>query len=495
MIAKLALWSTFTVYLVIVLAIGVAAWRRTRNASDYFLGGRALSPLVAALSAGASDMSGWMLLGLPGFAYVAGVEAGWIALGLFLGGAVNWLVTARRLRIYTHQLDDAVTIPVYLQRRFEDHGRWLRVLASGFILLFFLFYVASGLIGGGKLFVSTFGLGYHAAVLIGTTVIIFYTAFGGFLAVSWTDVFQGALMTAALVAVPLMVLAAPGGAGFAEHLVALNPSLLDPFRGMDGSPLGVLGIASLLGWGLAYFGQPHILARFKAIRSHHDVPRAALIGVSWSGFIYLAAVLMGMCGIFALGTELPDPEKVFMALVQQLFHPLVAGFLLAAILAAIMSTVDSQLLVSSSALAEDIYPLVTGSTLDPVERMRAGRFCVVILAIVATTLAMDENSRVLDVVAYAWGGLGAALGPTVLLSLYWPRMNRQGAIAGVLTGGLTIIVWRQLEGGWFDLYELVPGFGLSCVAIVIASLLGPAPPAGVYNGFAAMRAALRAGRD
>jgi len=492
---QLALWATFLAYLLIVLGIGFAAWRRTRNASDYFLGGRRLSPAVAALSAGASDMSGWVLLGLPGAAYASGLEAGWIALGLCLGVGLNWWLTASRLRVYSQQLGDAVTLPVYLQRRFADEGVLLRVLATGFILLFFLFYVASGLIGGGKLFVATFGVPYHGAVLLGAGAIIVYTVFGGFLAVSWTDVFQAALMSAALLAVPLAVMIDAGSVGgFAERVRAIDPNLLDPLRGSSGEPLGLLAIVSLLGWGLAYFGQPHILACFKAIGSHHDVPRAAAVGLAWAVFIYVAAVAVGLSGLVLLGENLGDAEHVFMALVRALFHPLVAGILLAAILAAIMSTVDSQLLVSSSALAEDLYPLLAREALNPVERMRLGRVAVVVLAVAATGLAMDEDSKVLDVVAYAWAGLGAALGPAVLVSLYWPRMNRQGALAGVVTGGLTVIVWRQLEGGLFALYELVPGFLLAVAAIVAVSLATAPPPAAVRQHWQAMRAEHTAAR-
>lgn len=467
---------TFFVYLAGVMAIGIYAWIQTKNASDYFLGGRSLSPGVAAISAGASDMSGWVLLGLPGFAYLSGLEAAWISVGLCTGVALNWWLSAKRLRVYSVQLEDAVTVPAYLQRRFKDPTPWLKICSATFILLFFLFYVASGLIGGGKLFVAVFDMDYQYAVIIGAVIVVLYTLFGGFLAVSWTDVFQALLMTLALVVVPIVVVTDAGG--FSETVAkveAINPEFLDMFTDNAGAPLSLIAILSSLGWGLAYFGQPHILARFMAIRSPSDVKVAAIIGVSWSVFIYLAAIAVGLAGAVYLSTPLEDSEKVFMSLVAVLFNPVIAGILLAAILAAIMSTVDSQLLVCSAALAEDLYPLVVKDQPSAERRLQVGRLAVGGLAIVAMMFAMDPNSKVLDVVSYAWGGLGAALGPVILLSLYWPRMNRYGALAGVLVGGLTVIVWAQINGGWFDLYELVPGFFFSVIAIVAVSLFTAEP--------------------
>lgn len=481
---SLPITLTFLVYLVVVMGIGYFAWRSTNTAADYFLGGRNLSPLVTALSAGASDMSGWVLLGLPGYAYFSGVEAGWIALGLCIGVALNWWLSAKRLRIYTYHLGDTVTIPSYFQRRFCAPGPWLRIVSSLFILLFFLFYVGSGLIGAGKLFVTVFGLGYHTALIIGGSVIIAYTIFGGFLAVSWTDVFQASLMTIALVLVPIMAaysIVEPQS--FFSNVENSNPELLSWMRDRNGQPLTFIAIASLLGWGLAYFGQPHILARFKAVKSPAMVRTAASIGISWSILVYFTSIMVGLSGVAYLQAPLEDSEKVFMVLVGIIFHPIVAGFLLAAILAAIMSTVDSQLLVSSSTLAEDLYPVVRGESLTDQQRVTMGRCSVAILALVAMAIAMDQNSKVLDVVAYAWGGLGAALGPVTLMSLYWRRMNWQGALAGVLTGGLTVIIWKQLEGGWFDLYELVPGFFLSMLAVLIVSLMTATPELRVTENF------------
>ncbi|MDG1080877.1 MAG: sodium/proline symporter PutP [Porticoccaceae bacterium] len=484
----------FLLYVTIVLAIGIYAYSKTKDASDYFLGGRKLSPLVAAISAAASDMSGWILLGLPGYAYLAGLEAAWITIGLTIGVAANWVLVAKRLRIYTAMLDDAVTIPAYLQRRFQDSKVWLKSIAAISILLFFLFYVASGLIAGGKLFNVVFGLDYYIAVFVGVILILFYTLFGGFLAVSWTDVFQGTLMLIALVAVPILVTSNLGGvSAVAADIDATNPELLNMFTDAAGEPLGWLTIIGLLGWGFGYFGQPHILARFKAIRSADETGVATVIGVGWASFGYLTAILVGFCGIAFLNEPLADPEKVFITLTSLVFHPLVAGILLAAILAAIMSTVDSQLLVCSAALAEDLYPLVVKRALSAEARMKIGRIAVVVLAMVASALAMDPESKVLDVVSYAWAGLGASLGPAILISLYWRSMTSQGALAGVLVGAVTVIVWSQLSGGLFDVYELVPGFILSSIAVVLVSLRSPAVRDAVGIQFDDMLTKMRGG--
>ena len=462
----------FLIYVSIVLAIGFYAYVRTKSAGDYFLGGRQLSPTVAAISAGASDMSGWVLLGLPGYAYLAGLEAAWISIGLVIGVAANWLLMAKRLRIYSAQLDDAVTLPAYLQRRFSDPSPWLKSIASVSILLFFLFYVGSGLIAGGKLFNEVFGFDYQIAVFVSVALILLYTLFGGFLAVSWTDVFQGILMLLALVAVPVLVINQSGGMGdFAAQIDLKNPELLNIFTSADGQTLGWMTIISAMGWGLGYFGQPHILARFKALRSPEDTGRAATIGISWALLCYMLAILVGLSGVAFLDEPLVDSEKVFIALTSLIFHPLVAGVLLAAILAAIMSTVDSQLLVCSASLAEDLYPLVAKTPLSQEKRLQVGRIAVVVLALLATSLAMNPDSKVLDVVSYAWAGLGASLGPAVLVSVYWRGMTAWGAMAGVIVGALTVVIWSRLDGGLFDLYALVPGFIFAIIAIVVVSLL------------------------
>ncbi|WP_237066054.1 sodium/proline symporter PutP [Microbulbifer guangxiensis] len=467
---------TFVAYLALILLIGIYAYLRTKNASDYFLGGRSLPPAVAALSAGASDMSGWLLLGLPGAAYASGLSSGWIAIGLFSGIVLSWTVMARRLRIYTYELDDALTVPAYLHRRFNMGHPYLRTLCAFFILLFFLFYVASGLIAGGKLFETVFGWDYRWAVVIGAAAVISYTLFGGFLAVSWTDVFQGLLMSLALVIVPAIVIMDQGGLSASwGKLQQQVPELMHWMRDSNGQTLGIVAILSSLAWGLGYFGQPHILARFQAVRSADDVPVAASVAAIWSLAGFLGAMAVGLFGHLELTQVLADGERVFMALVDALFHPVVAGVLLAAILSAIMSTADSQLLVSSAALAEDIYHVWFGRTTSPEAMVKVGRWAVIALSLVAVWVALEPDSKVLDVVAYAWAGLGAAFGPATLISLFWSRMTGAGAIAGVLVGGLTVVIWKQLSGGIFDVYELLPGFVFSAAAIVIVSAVTKCP--------------------
>jgi sodium/proline symporter len=465
----------FVCYIAVVLAIGFIAYMRTNTASDYFLGGRKLSPAVSAISASASDMSAWVLLGLPGYAYLAGLEAVWIVLGLVLGVAANWLLMAKRLRVYSHLLDDAVTIPSYLQRRFAGSNNGLSVIAAISILFFFLFYVASGLIAGGKLFSQVFSIDYHWAVMISGVLILLYTLFGGFLAVSWTDVFQALLMLLAIVVVPIIVFTEME-IGLSEKISLNNPQLLNPFTDKQGSQLGLVMIVSSMGWGLGYFGQPHVLARFKALKHVTDANSAAVIGISWSLVCYSLAVLLGLCGIAYLSDPLVDSEKVFMVLVTIIFHPLIAGILLAAILAAIMSTVDSQLLASSSSLAEDIVPLVTKKQPDAKFRLTVARLSVVTLSLLAILIALEPDNTVLGVVGYAWAGLGASLGPVVLVSLYWRAMTELSALVGVIVGTGTVIIWPHLNGGLFELYALVPGFILSLVAILSCGMLSNEGP-------------------
>ncbi|MEW7975781.1 MAG: sodium/proline symporter PutP [Candidatus Thiodiazotropha endolucinida] len=463
---------SFFCYLLTLLIIGVVAWRRTRNLSDFVLGGRSLGSWVTALSASASDMSGWLLLGLPGYAYLAGLESFWLALGLLIGTWLNWRLVAARLRIASEASGNALTLPEYLSNRFNDTSGLIRISSSFFILLFFLFYTSSGLVAGGKLFEAVFGLPYLWAVASGTLIIILYTAFGGFLAVSWTDLFQGLLMLLALVTIPLYVLVEIGGfEGFLSTVEGSNAELLNPLTDSNGEPLGVIAIVSLMAWGLGYFGQPHILARFKAIKQSDFVPKAQRIAVSWVFITLTAATLSGLVGIPIFETPLEDAEKVFIHLVDLLFHPLVAGVCLAAILAAIMSTADSQLLVSSSTFTGDLYRLLLRKRASEAELVIVGRLAVLSIALIAFLLALDRESRVLDLVSYAWAGFGAAFGPAVLLSLYWKGMNRWGALAGILSGGLTVVLWKPLQGGLFDLYEIVPGFLISLAMIVLVSRL------------------------
>jgi len=469
---------TFLAYLVLVLVIGWRAFRRTANLADFILGGRRLGSGTAALSASASDMSGWLLLGLPGFAYADGLQSLWLAGGLLLGTWLNWLLVAKRLRAAGKAYGNTLTLPEFLANRFGDEDGWLRGISAGFILLFFLIYTGSGLVAGGKLFESVFGLPFLWAVAAGASAILLYTAVGGFLAVSWTDVLQGLLMAAALIVVPLLAFGHVGGLepGLAR-IAEINPNLFGVFSATDGSALGLVGVLSLVAWGLGYFGQPHILARFQAIHSAAAVGPARRIAVAWVAITLAGAILTGLAGIFVLDTPLlgDDREKVFIALVGLLFHPLVAGLCLAAILAAIMSTADSQLLVSSSVFTQDLYRTRLRRSAGPRELVTMSRGSVVVLTGLAFVMAMDPETLILDLVGYAWAGFGAAFGPVVILSLYWSRMTRRGALAGIVTGGLTVVVWKQLSGGLFDVYELIPGFLLSLLAIRIASLTDPAP--------------------
>ncbi|RZQ36917.1 sodium/proline symporter PutP [Vibrio vulnificus] len=471
--SSFAITGTFIAYLILMVAIGVYAYKKTSSSSDYFLGGRSLGPWPAALSAGASDMSGWLLLGLPGYAYAAGIESFWLAGGLLVGTWANWLVSAKRLRTYSIQTD-ALTLPEFLSRRFDDKSKLIQTISAFFILLFFLFYTSSGLVAGGKLFETVFGLDYSTAVIIGTLCVVSYTLFGGFLAVSWTDLVQGLLMAAALMIVPIAVM--EGGFGqLATDMHNINPELLTLWNDAKGEPLSAIAIISLVAWGLGYFGQPHILARFKASRTNRELGTARRIAVGWTALSMAGAILVGLVGLVWVnghpGTELADGEKIFMLLVNTVFHPVIAGILLAAILAAVMSTADSQLLVSSSALAEDFYKQVIKPDASSQEIVMVGRIGVVVISIIALILAMTPDSSVLGLVSYAWAGFGAAFGPAVVLSLYWKGMNRNGALAGILIGGLTMVVWKQLTGGWFDVYEIVPGIIFSTIAIVGVSKL------------------------
>lgn len=471
---------TFAGYFAAVLVIGWYAYRRTSTISDFVLGGRRLGSGVAALSASASDMSGWLLLGLPGLAYAAGLQSLWLAGGLLLGTWLNWRLMAARLRVFTEVFGDSLTLPEYFANRFGDPSGLLRGIAAFFILLFFLIYTSSGLVAGGKLFEAVFGLPYVWAVAAGTLVILLYTAVGGFLAVSWTDVLQGLLMAAALVAVPLFALARMGGLDASlDSIAAVNPQLFDPLTAADGRPLGVIAAVSLCAWGLGYFGQPHILARFQGIRSARAVPRARRIAVTWVLITMTGAILTGLVGGPLLDPPLAgdDREKVFIHLVDLLFHPWMAGLCLAAILAAVMSTADSQLLVASSAFTEDFYRRALRPGATPGELVLVGRLSVLALAGFAFLLAMDPKAMVLDLVAYAWAGFGAAFGPALLLSLCWPRMTGRGALAGILAGGLTVVAWKHLEGGIFELYELVPGFLFGALAAWGTSLLDRPPDA------------------
>lgn len=473
---NVAITASLVVYMTICLLLGVLAYRRTATLGDFILGGRKLGSWVTALSAQASDMSGWLLMGLPGLAYVAGFDSIWLIAGLVVGTWANWRFIAAKLRARTELLSDSLTLPDYFERRFGDRSRLLRTLSALFILVFFAFYTSAGFVAAGKLFESLFGLPYVEAMFFGSIVMLAYTFVGGFLAVSWSDVLQGSLMFFALLLVGVMGMALAGGPDAAlAGLEARNPALLDPFIGQGGQALGWIGIASLLGWGLGYAGQPHILARFMAIRRVEEMNTARRVAMGWVIVVLVAAAVVGMTGLLVLDEPLvgADSEKVFIFMSTRLFHPVIAGICLSGILAAVMSTASAQLLVSSSAFAEDFYRGLVRPQAGARELLWVGRGAVLAIAMVAFLLGLDPQSKVLLLVSWAWAGFGAAFGPAIILSLYWERMSRNGALAGILVGGLTVIVWPQLDGEIFELYELVPGFVLSWLAIWLVSSRGP----------------------
>ncbi|MEA2100396.1 MAG: sodium/proline symporter PutP [Campylobacterota bacterium] len=473
---------SFIGYMLVMLAIGFYFYFKTSDLSDYVLGGRGLNPSVTALSAGASDMSGWLLLGLPGMMYSDGIVGSWIALGLVVGAYLNWHYVAKPLRVYTHHLNDSITIPDYLANRFEDKGSMLRVVTAVVILLFYTLYTSSGLVGGAKLFEATFSMAYSDALLIGSFVIVSYTFLGGYNAVSWTDFIQGILMMLALVVTPIVVVFELGGISSAITTIeSIDPSHLSMVSGAS-----FISIVSLLAWGLGYFGQPHILVRFMSIRDENEIHIAKNIGMTWMILSVLGSLSVGFFGlayVASTGVDLADSEKIFITLSQLLFNPWIAGFLLAAILAAIMSTVDSQLLVSSSVLTRDIYHALIHKDASDKELVWVGRATVIAIAVIAWYISSDENSSVLQLVAYAWAGFGATFGPLIILSLYKRDITKQAAIAGMIVGAITVIIYKQLEGGIFDIFELLPGFILSWVTILLVSKYGDSNTESVEKTF------------
>ena len=488
--ASTPLIVAFTAYLLLMVVIGFVAWRRTRTFDDYILGGRSLGPYVTALAAGASDMSGWLMMGLPGALYLTGASEGWIAVGLIIGAWFNWRFVAGPLRVYTERANNALTLPDYFTHRFEDRSKLLRILSALVILVFFAIYCASGIVAGARLFESMFGLPYGQAMLWGALVTIVYTFIGGFLAVSWTDTVQASLMIFALLLVPSFAIAGVGGPAASLALI----EQVDPARLAWIGAGGLVAVVSALAWGLGYFGQPHVLARFMAADDLATIPRARRIAMTWMVACLAGAVATGLAGIawFAQHPELAgpvdaNPERVFIALAEHLFNPWIAGFVLSAILAAIMSTLSAQLLVCSSALTEDFYRGFVRPKAGHRELVWFGRAMVLAVALLAIWIARDPDSRVLGLVSYAWAGFGAAFGPVVLLSVFWQRMTRNGALAGMLAGAATVLLWKQTGSA---LYEMVPGFLAGTVAVVVFSLLDKLPSASIQARHQQVRATL-----
>ena len=482
----LGVWISLIIYFGLMVGIGFYSWRKsTASSEEYMLGGRSLSPAVAALSAGASDMSGWLLLGLPGALYASGIVEAWIGIGLFVGAFVNWVVVAPRLREQTERYDNSLTIPQFLSNRFPSKALALRTISAIIIVVFFAVYTASGLVAGGKLIQSAFGevvnIGSFSDYSVGVwgtlAVVLAYTVVGGFLAVSLTDFCQGVIMMLALIIMPAVVLYSGSGGGFSqasETLAQVDPNFLSWTNGLT-----FIGFLSAVTWGLGYFGQPHIIVRFMAIRSVSEVPAARNIGMTWMGISLIGAISLGVFGrAYAVrnGLNVEDSETIFIVLADLLFNPFVTGFLYAALLAAVMSTISSQLLVASSSLTEDFYRLFLRKQASEGESVMVGRISVLIVGVVAAFIASDPNSEVLGLVSNAWAGFGAAFGPLIILSLMWSRMSGSGAVAGLVAGAVTVIAWISL--GWNSsflggpgVYEIIPGFIVAWLAIYVVSMM------------------------
>ena len=488
------IFISITVYMGLMVLLGVLAYRRTSNIGDYMLGGRALGPAVAALSAGASDMSGWLLMGLPGAMYSFGLSSGWIVIGLTIGAYLNWLLVAPRLRVYSSVAEDAITIPDFFEKRFKDRSGMLRIFSAAVTLIFFTLYASSGFVAGGRLFNAVFDVEYVTGIWILALVIISYTFIGGFLAVSWTDFVQGLIMLFALILVPAIALTATDGVSNALSTIqSIDSALLDPFTGQS-----LIGIVSLFAWGLGYFGQPHIIVRFMAIEKVADIKKARRIGISWMVFTVVGAMSTGLFGLAYYtqrGLQIDNPENIFINLSDLLFIDLVTGVLLAALLAAIMSTISSQLLVSSSAATADFYQTFIRKQASDRELVTVGRLTVLLVALLSIWLAFGADDSILNLVGYAWAGFGSAFGPLVLFSLFWKRTTKQGALAGMVVGAAVVILWKNyatsLFGSIGELYEMIPAFTLSVLAIVIVSLLTPRPSDLIQSEFDEMERTMK----
>lgn len=470
------------IYMLAMVIIGWYAYKRTTNLNDYMLGGRDLGPVVTALSAGAADMSGWLLMGLPGAIYAAGLVEAWLAIGLTLGAWLNWLLVAPRLRVYTQVSKDSITIPSFLDNRLRDNTKLIRIVSGIVILVFFTFYVSSGMVSGGKFFESSFGFDYHTGLLIVTVVTVGYTLFGGFLAVSYTDTIQGLIMFLALVLVPIVGVFVTGGIGeTVSSIKAVDPQHFSLFASATAA-----GVISSIAWGLGYFGQPHIIVRFMAIKSVSETKQARRIGIGWMILSLLGAMgtaIVGLAYFQQNGQVLDDPETVFIVMGQILFHPFIAGIMLAAILAAVMSTISSQLIVTSSALIEDMYKALFKKDASDKHYVMAGRIAVFVVSIIAAILGWNPDSSILDLVGFAWAGFGAAFGPTILLALYWKKLTNIGALVGMVVGAVVAFVWGQSEALSGMLYEIVPGFLINLILAVVVSLITYKPNKDIEKEF------------
>lgn len=490
----MALYITFFLYFCIVFFIGFRAYRATLSHEDYVLGGRRLNSLITALGVGASDMSGWLMIALPGAIYAFGLDHVWMPVGLIIGAYLNWKLVAYRLRVFTFEANNSLTIPSYLEHRFKDETKSLRLLTSLIVIIFFTVYSSAGFVSAGILFSSSFGITYHTALIIGATLLVLYASIGGFLAVNWVDVFQGGLMLLALIVLPLYIIyllnyTDPNLLSIAHLKANYGSQFISSYFNFvpQGSNFAVfIVLASTLSWGLGYFGQPHILVRFMASESKNSIRSARKICMSWMILALIGSMAVGfLAKIFYLNSPLADPEQAFFQLVQDNINEWVAGWFIAAVLSCIMSTVAAQLILSASALAEDIYHARINPYATDRKLLWVGRSTVILVASLAIMFAWNKESSVLDLVGHAWAGLGASFGPVVLMSLFWRRMTKQGAMCGMIMGTLTIILWitaRHLwytpaldTTSWLQLYEMIPAFIINFITIVVVSLLDSKP--------------------
>lgn len=474
----------FMLYLVLMMSIGLYYSRRQKNLSSYILGDRQLGPWLTSMSAEASDMSGWMLMGLPGYAYLHGLSAFWTGIGLIIGTWANWLLVSQRLRNYTEVANNSLTIPDYLSNRFEDRKNGLRLICALFIILFFIIYTSSGFVAAGKLFNTIFGIPYLHALLLGAFVVVFYTFLGGFSAVALTDFIQGTMMFFTVIYVPVAATIAMGGPmPTLDILSKEGADFFSFFPDSTGMSTLLVMIVSSLGWGLGYFGQPHILVKFMAIGDPKELKKSTRIAMTWVLLSLTFAIAIGVVGKAYLSTPLENAnaERVFILMAESLSAPFITGIIWSAILAAIMSTSSSQLLVTSSAVSRDLFQAFLKKDASEKTLIRVSRLSVLLVSAIAVYLGSDPNSYIFSIVSYAWAGFGACFGATVLLSLYWKRMTLKGAYAGVIVGGVTVLIWKQFE--WFGLYELVPGFFFSIAAIIIVSLLDKEPSESIKETF------------
>ena len=473
MIAKIA---AFVIYLGIMIYVGLRNASKNNSSADFFLGGRKVGPWVTALSAEASDSSAWLLMGLPGLCYLGGVqESIWTAVGLIVGTYLSWLFVAKPLRKCSITFGDSITIPEFLSNRFKDKSHILSIVSVIFIVLFFTIYTASGFVACAKLFNSVFGLNYHAGLAIGLVVILCYTITGGYTAVCTTDFLQGSLIFIAFIVSTLIVVFSIGGVGESvnvfKNFQELAGTELKAFDGM--------GIISALAWGLGYFGMPHIIVRFMGIRSNSEVGKARRIGIIWMIISYIGAILIGTLGTvylkkFGITLDSVSAETVFSETMKNMYPAFIAGIFLCAILAASMSTADSQLLAASSAVSQDIFKGLIKKNAEEKEVMIISRFTVFLIALIALLLSLNPNSSIFSLVSFAWSGFGGTFGPLILLSLYWKRTTAPGAIAGLICGGITDVVWHYIPASVakiFGLYEILPAFIVCLVVTVLISLL------------------------